>query len=84
MNSVWFRNQIGTRIGLLPLPLSLSLPPLSDCVCAQTLKSLLTGCLVERVQTADTNPVSNTHARARKQARALQHTYMVETRASCV
>lgn len=27
---------------------------------AQTLKSLLTGCLVERVQTADTNPASQT------------------------
>lgn len=26
----------------------------------QTLKSLLTGCLVERVQTADTNPASQT------------------------
>lgn len=34
---------------------------LSDCVGAQTLKSLLTGCLVERVQTADTNPVSQKH-----------------------
>lgn len=40
------RHQIGTTIGS------------SGCVSAQSLKSLLTGCLVERVQTADTNPVS--------------------------
>lgn len=50
-NSVWFRNHIGT-IGLGY--------SLCDSVGAQTLKSLLTGCLVERVQTADTNPASQT------------------------
>lgn len=67
-NSVWFRNHIGT-IGLGY--------SLCDSVGAQTLKSLLTGCLVERVQTADTNPASqtrrNNHTHTQRQG-DLQHT----------
>lgn len=72
-NCVWFGNQIETRIGSLSVSVSLS-----GCVSAQTLKSLLTRCLVERVQTADTNPVSQTHTETHAHVRAcsyiLEHT----------